>query len=162
MKVLIVSDTHGRRGELEEIIELEKPFQFLIYCGDVEGDEEYIRQTAGCDCVFVKGNNDFFSNLSGSECFILEGFRVMVTHGHLYGVSLNTAMLEEEARSRGVQIVMFGHTHRPYLEEKDGLILMNPGSVSYPRQQGRLPGYAVMEIRRNQPPKITQKYLETL
>ena len=162
MKVLIVSDTHGRRGELEEIIELEKPFQFLIHCGDVEGDEEYIRQTAGCDCVFVKGNNDFFSNLSGSECFILEGFRVMVTHGHLYGVSLNTAMLEEEARSRGVQIVMFGHTHRPYLEEKDGLILMNPGSVSYPRQPGRQPGYAVMEIRKNQQPQITQKYLEQL
>ena len=162
MKVLIVSDTHGRRGELEEIIELEKPFQFLIHCGDVEGDEEYIRQTAGCDCVFVKGNNDFFSNLSGSECFILEGFRVMVTHGHLYGVSLNTAMLEEEARSRGVQIVMFGHTHRPYLEEKDGLMLMNPGSVSYPRQPGRQPGYAVMEIRKNQQPQITQKYLEQL
>ena len=162
MKVLIVSDTHGRRGELEEIIELEKPFQFLIHCGDVEGDEEYIRQTAGCDCVFVKGNNDFFSDLSGSECFILEGFRVMVTHGHMYGVSLNTAMLEEEARSRGVQIVMFGHTHRPYLEEKDGLILMNPGSVSYPRQPGRQPGYAVMEIRKNQQPQITQKYLEQL
>ena len=43
MKVLIVSDTHGRRGELEEIIELEKPFQFLIHCGDVEGDEEYMK-----------------------------------------------------------------------------------------------------------------------
>lgn len=162
MKVLIVSDTHGRRGELEEIIELEKPFQFLIHCGDVEGDEEYIRQTAGCDCAFVKGNNDFFSDLSGNECFILEGLKVMVTHGHMYGVSLNTAMLEEEARSRGVQIVMFGHTHRPYLEEKDGLILMNPGSVSYPRQRGRQPGYAVMEIRKNQQPKITQKYLEKL
>ena len=69
MKVLIVSDTHGRRGELEEIIELEKPFQFLIHCGDVEGDEEYIRQTAGCDCVFVKGNKNLgviFNGLKGT------------------------------------------------------------------------------------------------
>ena len=161
-RILIVSDTHRQNDNFFRLLDMYEPFDLVIHCGDVEGDEEYIRQTAGCDCVFVKGNNDFFSDLSGSECFILEGSRVMVTHGHMYGVSLNTAMLEEEARSRGVQIVVFGHTHRPYLEEKDGLILMNPGSVSYPRQPGRQPGYAVMEIRKNQQPQITQKYLEQL
>ena len=97
MKVLIVSDTHGRRGELEEIIELEKPFQFLIHCGDVEGDEEYIRQTAGCDCVFVKGNNDFFSDLSGSECFILED-RQALSQNSTHLTSLNELLLPDVSK----------------------------------------------------------------
>ena len=48
-------------------------------------------------------------------------------------------------RSRGVDIVMFGHTHRPYLEQGKVTVL-NPGSLSYPRQEGRRPSYILMEL----------------
>ena len=84
----------------------------------------------------------------------------MVTHGHTYGVSIETAMLEEEARSRGVQVVMFGHTHRPFLEQKEGLTLLNPGSLSYPRQAGRKPSFLIMEIDREGVAHYAQNYLE--
>lgn len=40
MKVLIVSDTHGKEGNLKEAMEREKPFDMLVHCGDVEGSEE--------------------------------------------------------------------------------------------------------------------------
>ncbi|MDE6675032.1 MAG: metallophosphoesterase family protein, partial [Acetatifactor sp.] len=49
-------------------------------------------------------------------------------------------------RERGVDIVMFGHTNRPYLDEEEDLITLNPGSLSYPRQDGRRPSYIVMEL----------------
>ena len=44
-------------------------------------------------------------------------------------------------------VVMFGHTHVPYLEKTDDLILLNPGSISKPRQDNKIPTYTVMEIR---------------
>ena len=42
MKILVVSDTHGRDSGLERAVELERPFDMLIHCGDVEGREDYI------------------------------------------------------------------------------------------------------------------------
>ena len=46
MKVLIVSDTHGRHAGIEEAIQREFPFQRLIHLGDAEGYEDYIADLA--------------------------------------------------------------------------------------------------------------------
>ena len=63
MKVLIVSDTHGRDENLEIAVNREAPFDMLVHCGDVEGREFYIEALADCPCSIVSGNNDFFSDL---------------------------------------------------------------------------------------------------
>ena len=62
MKVLVVSDTHGRDESLEMAVALEQPFDYLIHCGDVEGREFFIEALAECPCTIVAGNNDFFSD----------------------------------------------------------------------------------------------------
>ena len=36
------------------------------------------------------------------------------------------------------------HVHRPFLEERGGVTILNPGSLSYPRQEGRKPSYMIM------------------
>ena len=61
---------------------------------------------------------------------------------------MNLETLKSEARHRGADVVMFGHTHRPFLEVNDDLVVLNPGSLSYPRQDGRKCTYAMMEIDR--------------
>lgn len=160
MKILVVSDTHGHSSELVQVLRKIKPIDGLIHCGDVEGQENYIRGIAECPCYMVKGNNDFFCDLPREEVFQLGNYKVMVTHGHMYGVSMDTSMLEEEARSRGVQIVMFGHTHRPFLEQKEDITILNPGSLSYPRQAGRKPSFLVMEIDRQGEAHYFQNYIE--
>jgi putative phosphoesterase len=160
MKILVVSDTHGHDRNLQRVLYKVKPVDVLIHCGDVEGGENHIRQIAECPCYFVKGNNDYFSELPREEIITIGGKKIMLTHGHMYGVSIDTAMLEDEARSRGVEIVMFGHTHRPFLEQKEGLTLLNPGSLSYPRQAGRLPAFLIMEIDKYGDVHYTQNYLE--
>ena len=53
--------------------------------------------------------------------------------------------LIKEAFGRGADIVMFGHTHYPMIRREGGLTVINPGSLSYPRQEGRRPSYIVME-----------------
>ena len=89
MKILVVSDTHGRDSGLERAVELERPFDMLIHCGDVEGREDYIEVLAECPCCIVSGNNDFFSDLPREEEITIAGTRILVTHGHYYGVSMD-------------------------------------------------------------------------
>lgn len=159
MKVLIVSDTHGRDGKLEEAVRREAPFDMLIHCGDVEGREFYIEALAECPCCIVAGNNDFFSDLPREQEIELAGRRIMVTHGHYYGVSMDVYGLLEEARSRNCQAVMFGHTHRPVAITRDGILAINPGSLSYPRQEGRKPSYAVLYAEHGKDFKVSIEYL---
>lgn len=147
MKILIVSDTHRKNDNYFKLVERVHP-DMVIHCGDSEGSEYALSQAAGCPVQIVMGNNDFFCDLPRELEFDVEGVRVWVTHGHSYYVSMNLETLKSEARHRGVDVVMFGHTHRPYLEETEDLIVINPGSLSYPRQEGRKATYAMMEIDR--------------
>lgn len=144
MKILIVSDTHGRDEEFEKAVEREGRFDRLIHCGDVEGREYFIEALADCPCCIVAGNCDFFCDLPRTEEIWIEGNKTLVTHGHQYGASRNVYGLLEEARKRECRIVLFGHTHRPLVEQTEGILLVNPGSLSYPRQEGRRCSYAVM------------------
>ena len=80
MKILVVSDTHGRDGNLEKVLGNVKPVDALIHCGDVEGREDYISLAAGCPAYMVAGNNDFFSELDRELEIDLGGHRILVTH----------------------------------------------------------------------------------
>ena len=131
----------------------------LIHCGDVEGREFFIEALAECPCCIVAGNNDFFSDLPREEEITLGGRKALVTHGHYYGVSMDLYGITEEAASRGCEIVLFGHTHRPTAERCNGVLAVNPGSLAYPRQQGRRPSYAVMEASRTCGVQVEIRYL---
>lgn len=157
MKILLVSDTHGHDERLEKALEIEKP-DFLCHMGDLEGSEDYIRVLAQCPLAMVSGNNDFFTDLNPEVTFELQGFRIFMTHGHYYYVSMDTERLKEAARRNGADIVLFGHTHRPILEMEKGLIVANPGSLTFPRQEQRRPSYMVMDLERGKAPKINLKF----
>ncbi|MGI6096272.1 MAG: metallophosphoesterase family protein [Lachnospiraceae bacterium] len=144
MKVLVVSDTHGHEENLERVLEKESPVNCLIHAGDVEGQEDYFEVLAECPVHIVSGNNDFFSDLPREEEFFLKGHKVLLTHGHYYGVSMGTERIVEEGRARKAELVIFGHTHRPVIEQKADITVVNPGSLSYPRQRGRRPSYIII------------------
>lgn len=159
MKVLIVSDTHRNEDNLIRVLDIEKDVDMLIHCGDVEGSELEIEMYAGCQTVFVAGNNDFFSRLPKETEVILGELKAFVTHGHNYYVSMNPDYIKNEARVRKADIVMYGHTHRPFIEEEKGLIVINPGSLTYPRQEGRRPSYVILEIEKNVVKRLEILYL---
>ena len=159
MKVVIVSDTHGSHRNLEKVLEEEKPMDMLIHLGDVEGGEDYITALADCPTHIVRGNNDFFSDLPGEEEFMMGGYHMFISHGHYYYVSMGEERLKEEARTRGADIVMYGHTHKPTLTREEDLITLNPGSIAYPRQEGRRPSYMVMEIGGGDRIEFSLRYL---
>ena len=159
MKILIVSDTHGQEKNLEEVLEKESPIDALIHLGDLEGGEDFINTHVSCPAYLVSGNNDFFCSLPREREITLGNSKVLLTHGHYYYVSLGVEELRRQAASRDYQVVMFGHTHKPYFETKDGVTILNPGSLSYPRQEGSRPSYMIMEIDEKGAAHYSQKYL---
>ena len=96
MKILVVSDTHGRDENLEAVVYREAPFDMLVHCGDVEGREIFIEALAEVSCCIVSGNNDFFSDLPREEEIEIAGKKFLVTHGHYYGVSIDETGVVEE------------------------------------------------------------------
>lgn len=159
-KILIVSDTHRKNENYLEIIKKCGPFDKVIHCGDVEGSEFTICEAAGCPVEMVMGNNDFFSNLPREKEFLLGKYKVWLTHGHNYYVSMDNQTIKKEARARGMDIVMYGHSHRPIVDYDNEIIAINPGSLTYPRQEGRKPSFIIMEIDSEGEAHFTINYIE--
>lgn len=145
MKILIVSDTHKKNDNYFRVLELEKP-DMVIHCGDAEGCEYALTEAADCPVHIVLGNNDFFSCLPRELTLDIGPYKVWVLHGHNYYVSMGNETIKREAAERGMDMVMYGHTHRPVVDTEDDVIAVNPGSLSYPRQEGHRPSYVIMEL----------------
>ena len=145
-KVLVISDTHGRTKNLEKILPLVQPIDQLLHLGDVGNDVDYIEVIAECPCCFVAGNNDFYSTLPRERLIKLNGVPIFMTHGHYHYVNARKDIIRSVAVQREARIALFGHTHVPYLEETEGLLLANPGSLSLPRQADYYPTYLILYI----------------
>ncbi len=159
MKILIVSDTHRHNTNFFEVIHRVGPVDMVVHCGDVEGGENIISDAAGCTVHIVQGNNDFWSNIPKEDEFMIGDYKVWLTHGHNYYVYMNYETIKQEARDRGADIVMCGHTHKPVVDIGADLTLVNPGSLSYPRQAGKRPSYVIMDIDREGEAHYTINYL---
>ncbi len=158
MKVLIVSDTHKQNDNYFRVLKLEKP-DLVIHCGDAEGSEYALSQAADCPVEIVLGNNDFFSELPRELILDLGPYKVWVVHGHNYYVSMGNEILKREAAARGADIVMYGHTHRPVVDRDRKVTAVNPGSLSYPRQEGHKPSYIIMMLDREGKADFKIEYL---
>lgn len=62
----------------------------------------------------------------------VEGFKVLICHGHTYAVKMSYLSLEYGAQEKGADLVMFGHTHRVFYDIHNGLYMFNPGSIGAP------------------------------
>lgn len=150
LRILIMSDSHGRNENVElaiaQVREEIGEFQMLIHLGDV-GDARELESLAGVPCYIVRGNTDYDAKLLNANVIEASGHRIFATHGHLYQVDMRLDLLRFAALENDCDIAMYGHTHVPYLEEDpDDVTILNPGSISKPRQADHRYTYMVMEI----------------
>lgn len=150
LRILIMSDSHGRNENVElaiaQVREEIGEFQMLIHLGDV-GDARELESLAGVPCYIVRGNTDYDAKLLNANVIEAGGHRIFATHGHLYQVDMRLDLLRFAALENDCDIAMYGHTHVPYLEEDpDDVTILNPGSISKPRQADHCYTYMVMEI----------------
>ena len=146
MRILVISDTHRNVRKIEEVMKQEEKVDLVLHMGDLEGHGEYIRQVTGCPLEAVRGNCDYDGQYPVNHVIEVGGHVIFMTHGHCYGVEYDLEELKDMAKGCGADIVMYGHTHKPYFQQmKDDIVILNPGSLGYPRQDPRKSSYMIME-----------------
>lgn len=149
-RVLVMSDTHGNSENVKNAIAKAREefgdFQYLIHLGDV-GDAREVESLSGALCYIVRGNTDYDSHLKDVNVITIGDHRLFLTHGHRYGVHGSLLALRNAALENDCDIAMYGHTHVPFLDEDPfDVTILNPGSLSLPRQADRKKTFVVMEI----------------
>ncbi len=144
MRLLVISDTHG---SVEKAVELIRKgnYDAVIHLGDLVRDAEAIRQETGAWVIGVAGNMDGDFSPRNYKVLKTEFGRILLVHGHREKVKSGLTNLCYRAEEMDCRAVFFGHTHQAYYEEEDGLVLLNPGSLSLPYGWDP-PSYAEVEI----------------
>lgn len=147
MRILVISDTHGDICQAMDIVNNNSSVDMVIHLGDFNTDAARLSSKfPGIHFEFVHGNSDFtIGNVCSEKLLDCEGKKVFITHGHRYGVKSGYNAIYERAEKVKADLVLFGHTHMPYMEYRNGKIFLNPGSASYPRSGGRKT-YALIDI----------------
>ncbi len=146
MRILVISDSHGKNDDVKQVLEQAGDIDMFIHLGDIERGPEYIRELAKCETHMIAGNNDYDIALPDTDSFMIADKRVFITHGHRFYVGSGVERLREYALENGYDIVMYGHTHMPFLEIGKDVTILNPGSISYPRQDGRKHTFMLIEV----------------
>lgn len=142
MRILVFSDTHGDFHSMYKVVKKHDDIKIIIHLGDGESQVEDLRMLyADKRIINVRGNCDFGSCAPISVFESIGGKRIFACHGHTFYVKHSYEMLVSEARAMGADIVLFGHTHRAVCEYRDGLYIMNPGSLS-----GYSGSYGIIDI----------------
>jgi len=122
MKILVLSDSHGRPDRIAEAVKLQKnTLDLVIFLGDGVNDTKYAESAlAGIPVVSVSGNHEDATTMflsddkAPSELMLtLDGYRLLLMHGHRFGVKGGLVRALSYAYSKGADILLFGHTHTP-------------------------------------------------
>ncbi|MFH1595850.1 MAG: metallophosphoesterase family protein [Pseudomonadota bacterium] len=121
-RIGVIADTHGllRREALKAL----RGVELIIHAGDVGGPEILEALRALAPVYAVRGNTDrgdFGRSLPQTQVVQVGGVQLYVLH-ELFCLDLDPA-------AAGLAAVIFGHSHRPHLERKDGVLYLNPGSA---------------------------------
>lgn len=126
LRVGVVSDTHGLLRP--EAMALLQGSNHIVHGGDICDQETLERLASIAPVTAVRGNND---RGSWAEKLAETEF-IQVGEIFIYAIH-DLAQLDIEPGAAGVQVVVSGHTHKPLIEERAGVLYVNPGS-SGPRR----------------------------
>lgn len=148
MRMVVISDSHGRGQIVDRIIRREKAADIIVFLGDTTDDiEDFTYQYTDKRFCIVSGNCDFMPSYPYTAVIDACNIKIFVCHGHTLGVKGGTGALTTAARQQGCKIALYGHTHISNIKYEDGLYIVNPGSCARSREGGN--SYAVIDIRDN-------------
>lgn len=132
MKVLVVSDSHSYEHFLREVLLKEKDCPVVFHLGD--GLTELERQKDNFpekQFYYVKGNNDWTSDVDYYAYKHIEGNTIIATHGHLDRVRSSLYDLYSRAESVRANVALYGHTHKQDMQydSYSGVYAINPGAL---------------------------------
>lgn len=138
MRILAFSDSHQDIESCKSVINRIIGIDMIVHAGDHASDAKRLAQIF-CDIPvnYVSGNCDF-ADAPKELVFNAGGKKIFLTHGHMYNVKndLGYSCLSERAKELGCDCAVFGHTHQSLCDIKNGITLLNPGSIRYGKTFG--------------------------
>lgn len=154
MKLFFISDIHGSIDDLNRVLELfeKEGADYLIILGDIlyHGPRNPLPSNYNPQdvskrlnvykdkIIAIRGNCDSevdqmlleFPIMADFSQILLENKRFFLTHGHIYNENILPPLINKD-------ILCHGHTHIPLAEEKNGIIIFNPGSITFPKENNK-------------------------
>jgi len=140
-RIGVIADTHGLLRP--EALKALRGVELIIHAGDVGGPEILEALRALAPVYAVRGNTDrgdFGRSLPQTQVVQVGEVQLYVLH-ELFCLDLDPA-------AAGLAAVIFGHSHRPHMERKDGVLYLNPGSAG-PRRFTLPVTLALLKVRNN-------------
>lgn len=143
-RLLVVSDTHGR-ADLKAIARLAEGCDLIVHLGDGFNDGQRLQLLLDTPVIQVLGNADLPLTVVPEKRIEVEGWTLLLTHGHLHGVKRDRLDLVGHAADMDCQLVLFGHMHRPVYEEYGRIRAFCPSSAAY-TYDASLPSVGLLEL----------------
>jgi len=152
-RIAVFSDTHGNGASMRKMILACGPFDYLFHLGDGVEDARAVAGDAGIPLTGISGNEDQGSNFPRKQKVPVQGREFLLIHGDQFDITpyhsgeVLEGLYEKMAlmtQIEGCDILLFGHTHKPLLAERNNIILCNPGDQYIGSQSA--PTFAVITI----------------
>ena len=167
MKVVILSDTHGSTQAVERVFSEQPDAELYLHAGDVLSDAKYLASLVGAELnageqdesvsprvIGVPGNTDWpDGNQPLARIVCAAGHRILLAHGHSFGVQYTTKFFADAAAESNCDIAVYGHTHVVDVSPGTPITVLNPGSAARPRDAYE-PSYMVVEMEEGQRPDV--------
>lgn len=127
---IVISDIHGNDYALEKLRPYFLSCYGIIFLGDGEKDLDILYNEFSNKLIAVSGNCDYYSNLSESLIFCEQNLTLYLTHGHKHYVKSGLTDLSLYCLQKGYDIALYGHTHVSKVEIVNGVLTVNPGTLS--------------------------------
>ena len=159
MRLLVVSDSHHDISRLVPVLRKFAGYVDLIaHLGDGVDDLEPAAQRARVHLPrveAVRGNGDDAEPGLWPRRLIGSAERpILLLHGHIEGANEDLGRVLLAAEASGAKLVLFGHTHKLFMEEYRGVLAVNPGSIARPRDRA-FPTFAIVDV-----PKESERWYD--
>ena len=135
MKIGVISDTHGDLAAMRRAVTTIGYVDCWLHAGDYSKDRFFLADLTGIKVYAVKGNCDFHEEETAllDEYITIENTKIWLTHGHNYEAKNREVELAWWAKQYEANVVVYGHSHIPYNNYIDNILIFNPGSPFRPR-----------------------------
>jgi len=122
LRIGLISDTHGLVRT--EAVAALKGCNHILHAGDIDGPEVLVELRRLAPVTAVRGNNDH-----GPWARAIPEYEVIEFGAVSVYVRHDEGQLDVDPKGAGFQVMMFGHSHKPRVEMRDGVLFVNPGSA---------------------------------
>lgn len=141
MLIGLISDTHipDRAKVLpQKVMEAFSEVELILHAGDLTSPKVIEELETIAPVMAIQGNMDRVNGIDLPKAKVIEaeGLKIGLIHGEVYPRA-DSSQLLYLAKELNVDILVSGHSHQPKIEQKDGILLLNPGSPIVPRLADR-------------------------